>query len=297
MESSNRRSSHILIGGGNGTKEGDTATPYKPMSLSMRLVLAFVAANAFAGATSLILFPAATDAGFFWALTPPVSAAMFGALYLAAGLLVVWASLKGVWESARYLAPMVVVFSGAMLVATLLHLDRFDGGAKFLYWLAVYTVALLTGGFFYYCHERDGATWEVRGQRTPPAVRLVALAVGVLAAAFAVVGYAVPGLVAGLWPWELTPLTTRAFLSWVGAFATGLLWAFYDPDRDRTRPVGIMLVATAALLAAMLLKHRGDLRPEPLGTWLFGVGTLGMGLLGGFMLGGRDQASDEVARG
>ena len=294
------RNPNALSGDGN-PKGSGTSPSYKPMSLPMRLVLAFVAANAFAGAASLMLFPAATDAGFFWALTPPVSAAMFGTLYLSAGGLVAWAALKGVWETARYLAPMIVVFSALMLTATLLHLHRFDPGVRLLYWLAVYVTALLAGIYFYLRHERGGAVWAVRGQRTPPAVRSVTLGVSLLAAAFAVVGFALPELVMSLWPWTLTPLTTQAFLAWVGAFAAGLLWVAYDPDRKRTRPIGVMLVATAALLAGMLLMHRGDLEPDPLGVGLFALGLLGMGLLGGFMLAsGRGQerpASGEVARG
>lgn len=82
----------------------------------------------------------------------------------------------------------------------------------------------------------------------------------------------------------------------MGAFAAGLLWTSYDPDRERTRPVGVMLVVTAALLAGMLVLHRGDLEPEPLSVGLFGLGLLGMGLLGGFMLAsGRRQTSGGVA--
>lgn len=275
---------------------GVTDRPYKPMSLPMRLVLAFVAANAFAGAASLMLFPAATDTGFFWALTPPVSAALFGALYLAAGGLVARAAFKGVWETARYLAPMIVVFSALMLAATLLHLDRFDPGVRLGYWLAVYVTALVAGVYFYLRHERGGAVWAVRGQRTPPAVRSVTRVVGLVAAAFVVVGFALPGFVMALWPWTLTPLTARAFLAWVGAFATGLVWVTYDSDRERTRPVGVMLIVTAALLAGMLALHRGDLAPGPLGFGLFALGLLGMGLLGGFMLASGEQPSGEVAR-
>ena len=131
--------------------------PYKPMSLAMRLILAFVAANALAAAASLVLFPAGTDAGFFWEFAPPIEAAMFGALYLAAGLLVARAAFVGLWEPARYLLPMVTVFTGMVLLTTYLHLGRFDDGPKLLYWLAVYDVALVAGAAFYHRHERGGA--------------------------------------------------------------------------------------------------------------------------------------------
>ena len=183
-----------------------------------------------------------------------------------------------------YLAPMVVVFAAMMLLATVRYLHRFDQGPKLDYWLAVYVVALVAGVAFYYGHERGGANWAVTGQPTPRAVRAIALAVGILAAAFAVAGSVELERVAALWPWALTPLTTLVFFAWVGAFAAGLLWVAYDPDRRRTRPVAYLLVFAAALLAAMLVVHRGDLRPDPTGTWAFSAGVAGIGLLGAFML-------------
>jgi len=253
-----------------------------PMSPAMRLVLAFVAANAFAAAAFLMLFPAGS-AQFFWHVTPPISAGMVGALYLAAAVPVAYAAIGGVWEPARYLAPMVVVFAALMLLATVRHLHKFDSGPKLTYWLAVYVVALVAGVVFYYQHERGGADWAVTGVPTPQAVRAIALVAGLLAAAFAVAGSVAPDRVAALWPWALTPLTTLVFLAWVGAFAAGLLWVAYDPDRRRTRPVAYLLVGAAALLAATLVAHRGDLRPDPAGIGAFCVGVAGIGLLGAFM--------------
>jgi hypothetical protein len=261
------------------------------MAPALRVVLAFVAANAFAAAASLILFPASTVSGFFWDVTPPISAAMLGALYFAAGLQVAYAALRGWWEPARYLAPMVVVFATMILLASYLHLHKFAQGPELDYWLAVYVVALVAAAVFYYQHERGGANWGVAGRRTPRAVRVTALVVGVLAAAFAVAGFTnqllvtmSPGWVDELWPWALMPLTTLVFLAWVGAFAVGLLWVAYDPDRRRTRPVAYLLVVTAALLAIMLVVHRQDLRPDPVGVGVFCAGLAGLGLLGAFML-------------
>ena len=110
-----RRNQDNALSGGDPTKEGAGDHPYKPMSLPMRLVLAFVAANAFAGAASLMLFPAATDAGFFWALTPPVSAALFGALYLSAGGLVAWAALRYARDHGLRVAPQTTGHLGQAL--------------------------------------------------------------------------------------------------------------------------------------------------------------------------------------
>ena len=56
------------------------STGNTPMSPLMRVVFWFVAANALAGALSLIVFPTRTDTLFFWEITPALNAALFGAL-------------------------------------------------------------------------------------------------------------------------------------------------------------------------------------------------------------------------
>jgi hypothetical protein len=249
----------------------------------MRLVLALVAVNAFAAAVSLIGFPARTDAGFFWELTPPISAALFGSLYLVSGGLVTWAAVQGWWEPARGLVPMVLVFSGLMLTTTALHLDRFDGGGRLAYWLVVYAVALVAAVGFFVQHERAGARWAVDALPVA-AVRVVTLLTGVLLVGLVAVGYVAPALLAAHWPWPLTPLTTRAFLSWVGALGVGLVWTAIDTDRRRARPVAWLLVAAALVLTFMLVGYRHELSPGASGRWILGGGLAGLGLLGAVLL-------------
>src|SRR3712207_653425 len=98
---------------------------YKPMSLPMKIVFWFVVANAALGAISLIFFPTTTESTFFWQIAPPISARMFGVLYVAAGMLVLLAVLRGQWESARTVDIMVPFFTGMLLLTTILHMDRF----------------------------------------------------------------------------------------------------------------------------------------------------------------------------
>jgi ABC-type glycerol-3-phosphate transport system permease component len=97
------------------------AGEYVRMEWWTRLALGFVALNAFAGAAALLLFPADTAAGWFWTVVPPINAGMFGALYLAAGLLVAWAALRGLWEPARFLGAMVPAFTGSAFYIFLLR--------------------------------------------------------------------------------------------------------------------------------------------------------------------------------
>lgn len=260
------------------------AGEYGRMEGWTRMALGFVALNAFAGAAALLLFPADTASGWFWTVAPPINAGMFGALYLAAGLLVAWAAVRGLWEPARFLGPMVPAFTGMMLLTTVLHLDRFQPGTRLAYWLLVYAVALAAGVAAYARHEGRGATWRVVSAEVGRRTRTAAVVAGALAAAFALVGYAAPGVIVAAWPWEISPLMVRVFVSWLVAFAAGLLWFGREPDWQRIRPVAVLLLLTAVLLALVLVAHRGDLGGEILRAWAFAAYVGAIGLLGAWML-------------
>src|SRR3712207_6485904 len=257
--------------------------PYTPMSLPMKVVLWFVVANAYAGAISLLAFPTDTRSTFFWQIAPPINARLYGVLYLAAGSVVLRAVLGGRWEPARYLTAMVPAFTGMMLLTTLLHRDRFDRGPELYYWLLVCIVAPLAGIIFYLQHERGGATWRVVGAPIAPAVRLAAVITGAGAAVFAIVAYVFPQPVAAHWPWVISPLMVRVFISWLSAFAVSLLWFGIERDWSRVRPAAALLVGSAALMLLMFLIHRDDLKPGAVAAWLFGAGIVGISLLGAFM--------------
>src|SRR5215204_4341631 len=108
------------------------------LSLFAKAVFAFVAVNALAGAVVLMLFPGRTSQLFFWEIRPPINAALFGALYLGGAVVVGWLTLKGEWEAARFLAPILITAGVLISAITLLHLDRFTPGLKLFYWLLVY---------------------------------------------------------------------------------------------------------------------------------------------------------------
>lgn len=256
---------------------------YKPMSLPLKLVLWFVVANAYAGALSLILFPTNTQSTFFWEIAPAINAAMFGVLYLAAGSLVLQTVLRGQWEPARYLVAMVPVFTGMMLLTTLLHLDKFDKGLELGYWLTVYIVASLAGIIFYLYYERGGANWQVVSEPIARSTRVAAVTTGAFAVLVAVVAYSFPNLIARSWPWTISPLMIRVFISWLSAFAVSLLWFGVDRDWGRVQPVATLLVASAVLMLLMLLLNSDDLKAGSVSVWLFGAGIILIGLLGAFM--------------
>jgi hypothetical protein len=61
----------------------------------MKVVFWFVAVNALAGALLLIFFPGDTARLFFWEISPPINAALFGALYLGGAAVVALLTYRG----------------------------------------------------------------------------------------------------------------------------------------------------------------------------------------------------------
>jgi hypothetical protein len=254
-------------------------TPLTPFSV---VVLWFVALNALAGAASLILFPARTDQLFFWPITPPLNAALFGALFLSGAVTVGLAAHGGRWEQARILAP-ILVSAGAMISAvTLLHRDLFHPGPRLAYWLAVYIGAPLLALLIYARQERAGAVWEPQ-EPLAPAVRRLALLAGALLVAAGLAILTRPGPVVAAWPWPTGALTARIFAAWFAAFGVGLLWFQVERDWSRVRLLATMLILAAGLDLAALIAHRADVPGPSAALWLYGAHLLGLGLLGAAM--------------
>jgi hypothetical protein len=250
------------------------------MSLLMKAAFYFVAVNALAGAFVLLLFPGRTESLFFWRITPPISAALFGALYLGAAVVVGLATWRGLWEPARYLVPILVSAGALLTLTTLLHVDRFTPGFKLAYWLVVYIVAPLLALIFYIQQERRGATWAVMGEPVAPATRAIAVVTGILLLLFGAVSLTRPDLIIAAWPWEISPLMVRVFASWFSAFGFGLLWTLRERDWSRLYQIANLMIAAAGLDLLMVFVHRGDLKPIGLNFWLFCAHLAAFGLVG-----------------
>lgn len=252
----------------------------RPMSLLMKLIFLFVVANAYAGAISLIFFSADTESLFFWKISPPINAVMFGTLYLIAGSVVLLAVIRGRWEPARYLVPMVLPFSLLLLLATLLHQDKFTAGFKLYYWLVVYIVAPAATLFFFWQYERFRTSWPAVREPLRPLTRWLAVGLGGLLALYVLTSFIAPDLVVNFWPWPLTPLLARAFAAWLAALGGGLLWFGREGDWKRLQPVAYLMAIIPVATLAVLAIDRDQLKPVDINLYLFVAALLGLGLCG-----------------
>ena len=250
----------------------------KPMTLLTKVVFWFVAVNALAGGGVLLLFPERTDTLFFWTISPPLSAALFGALYLGGAAAVAWVTWRGYWEPARFLVPVLVTAGVLLTAVTLLHLDKFRPGLGLFYWLTVYIIAPVLAIVFYVQYERGGANWAVTGQAITPAAKNLALVTGLLVLAFGAVALVRPQLVIPVWPWPIAPLMLRVFAAWFMAFGAGLLWVLRERDWHRFRLMANLMIAAAGLDLIMTFVHRGDFTASgvAIGVYVFHLAAFGL---------------------
>ena len=84
----------------------------------------FVAEIFFALASSwaLLLAPQATETNFAWPIQPVVTAAVFGAIYFCALLLMLAGFFTRIWERVRVIVLPSAAFTAVMLMPTFLHL-------------------------------------------------------------------------------------------------------------------------------------------------------------------------------
>jgi hypothetical protein len=218
----------------------------------------------------LFVFPERTGELFAWAIAPPLSAYMLASAYIGGIWFFVGVAATRRWHRVAPGFPAVVVFAGALLVATLLHLDRFSQNISFYTWVVLYaTTPFLVAWLWWMQRRSDDGRLEAADWRVPRAVRGVMLTVGAASLITGAVMFLAPSLVIPIWAWELTPLTARvvgAVLSLPGVVAIGFL------RDDRWSSFRILFQAQLVSLIAIicsLIAGREALRWDRLATPAF----------------------------
>jgi hypothetical protein len=227
------------------------------------LVLAFVI---------LVFIPNQTGQRFAWEIKPPMTAAFMGTGYLGGAYFFARVVTARRWHrvAAGFLA--VTAFTWCMLLATLLHWDRFDfrhlGG---LLWLALYLVTpFLVPWIWWRNRAADPGIPEPGDQAVPSPIRWLTGLIGGLMLAAAVLFFASPGLAIGAWPWKLTPLTARVLGGWFALFGVGALVISRDSRWSAWRIAIESMALWQALILVAAAFHLNDFT-RPLNWYLVAV--------------------------
>jgi hypothetical protein len=224
-------------------------------------------------AVVLYLFPDRAGQLFAWNIQPPINAAFMGAAY-ANGVVFLLAAITGRhWH--RIAAPHAGVFAFAtlLLIATVLHWDRFTHGHPvFWAWIFVYAVApALVPLAFVRNRGEDPGTPDSIDAVVP---RFVRVAWALAAAAFLVVcliAFLQPARVIAIWPWKLTPLTARVMASFYALLGVAPLTVVGEPRWSAWRLGLSGIILWHALLLVAALRRSADFFTPPSSTpwfWL-----------------------------
>ncbi|HUF37523.1 MAG TPA: hypothetical protein VMN57_03280 [Anaerolineales bacterium] len=181
-----------------------------------RLVAAVVVPLLLLAFIILYLFPDQSGERFAWAVTPHMTALYIGAGYLGGAVQLAAVALGRPWHRVSHGFLPITTFTVFMLVATILHWDRFDlGHFPFQIWLIVYVITpFLIPYLWLRNRKQDPGSPEPGDRIVPLPARAAMIFSGAVFGVFAFVGFFFPDALIRLWVWPLTPLTARVFAGW-----------------------------------------------------------------------------------
>jgi drug/metabolite transporter (DMT)-like permease len=200
------------------------------LSPELRALLWVFAALALAAGVLLFVFSGNTNDTFSWSIKPSLTAAFLGASYWAACALFVWSARSGTWQRARAALLPAFVIAVLLLVATIVHFDRFHKDLFGYFWLSAYVLVPVLMLLALWRQLRVRSADARDAQPLPGWLRLALGAQAIVMAGVGVALFVSPGSADSLWPWTLTPLTARAIGAFLIGFAAAASWAVFDND-------------------------------------------------------------------
>ena len=239
------------------------------------VILPFLAVAAFL----LFVFPTRTGELFAWPIDPPLSAYLLASAYLGGIWFFVRVATTTRWHRVKHGFPAVVVFAGALGVATLLHLDRFSENISSVTWMVLYaTTPIAVAVLAVVQRHEDPRLPEPVDVAIPRPARIALALIGAAALCTGIGMFVAPTVAIDVWAWPLTPLTARVtgcVLSLTGVVNAALVW---DARWSAFRVLFQAQVLSLVAIAASLVAGRGDLLADRPLTGLF-VGLIAAALL------------------
>ena len=240
----------------------------------LRWVLAIFVALAAAATGVLFFLPTETDSYFAWTIASPLTATMLGAAYASALVLFALSLAETTWANARLTIPAPLTLSTLLLVATLIHLDKFHLAAAPVpatvawIWLVVYIVVPPALVLVYLKQQRTPGVDPPRSRPIPQPLRALLFVLGLTMLVTGAALFVAPAMVEPSWPWALTPLTARAVASWLLGLSVAAFHGLIENDVRRLRAglAAFSVFGIFALVAAW--RYAPEVRWEQASAWV-----------------------------
>ena len=163
----------------------------------------------------------------------------------------------------------------ATLVATLIHIDRFHlsspepfARAAAWVWLGIYVLVPPLMLVALVGQLREKGKDEPRYLPLPRWLRGVLLGQAAILLGLGSVLFVFPQMAPSLWPWMLTPLTSRAIAAWLLGIGLGAIHATIENDFKRLKPAMISYMILSVLQFAALFRYSTDVNWNAPTAWM-----------------------------
>jgi hypothetical protein len=265
-------------------EQGTATMRYSGTSIALLLRVWF-AVEVFFGVSAVLsigLDPANTRTNFAWDVQPVVMAAVLGAYYIASALLFLLPLFARRWEMIRVMILPTALFSTAELITTVLHWSKFSiGTIQFTGWFLSYALPPPIFVGFYLWQERRarGAASVAPSEPLPRDVQSALLHWGGLLAILTIFFFIVPQALIAIAPWPMTPLTARAFDSWLLAVAALMLSMAYENHRTRVLLGTPMLILLFPVVTIQIARYADQVNFANVALFVFyGITLVGFAL-------------------
>jgi len=201
--------------------------------------------------------PARTADAWAWTIEPDLTPIFLGAGYGAGAYFFLRTFLSRQFHPSAAGIFGAAFFAALMLIATIIHWDRFNhgdapliGALVFYGWVGVYIVSPIVVLALWWRNRRTDSGEPLPGEAIVPA-SVLRMAQAVAAGAFVAAGvfFLAPNEAIDVWPWDLTPLTSRVLGSFTAQVGVGALLLSLDRRWSAWKLiVQTFLVATVLLL-------------------------------------------------
>ena len=226
----------------------------------------------FAAFLLLYIFPDKNGDYFAWPVRPRLTAMMLGGTYFG-GICYFYALyFSHHWRAMGNGFLPVTVFVSTLLVATILHWDRFNHDyVSFWLWLALYIITPVLVPFLWWRNSRHSLPL-LSGPSEVGVPLVVRAAYGLCSVTIGAIGvmlFFAPGTMADAWPWTITPLTSRVLAAQFGLIGGFVFLIAREPRWEASRQILRSFLLLPLVYAGAVAASWNDLDTARPVTWLF----------------------------
>ena len=248
--------------------------------------------------------PDRTADAWSWTIKPELTPIFLGAGYGAGAYFFLRTFLSKQFHPSAAGIFGAALFATLMLIATVIHWDRFNhgdaplvGATVFYGWVGVYILSPFVVLALWWFNRRTDSGEPAPGEAIVPAwVRRMAQAGAVGAIIAAGVFFLAPEQAIDVWPWKLTPLTSRVLGSFTAQVGVGALLLSFDRRWSAWKLIIQTFFVATALLLVGAIRAWDDFDTGNVMTYFY-LGGLVAGDIALVLLYARMTRKDGAARG